>query len=150
MPKRYDNVTVTNLADGTRIEGHEAVEAHFEREQKLLDEHGSTLTFQLYRTNLAGSTRADVQGERLAELRITGGQISGTDTVAAVKQQILPALLGDRAGASHLTFVFGGRVMHDDALFYADHFMLLPSWVQVVLSEVPFPEVIAALKRLPA
>ena len=35
-------------------------------------------------------------------------------------------------------------------LSYADHFMLLPSWVQVVLSEVPFPEVIAALERLPA
>lgn len=40
--------------------------------------------------------------------------------------------------------------MHDDALFYADRFMRLPSWVQVLLSEVRFPEFIAALERLPA
>ena len=150
MPKRYDNVHITNLADGTTIEGHEAVEAHFKREQDLLERHGETITFQLYRANLAGSTRAEMQGERLAELRIAGGQISGTDTVTAVKQRTLPTLLGDRAVASYVTFVFGGRVMREDALFYADHFMLLPSWVQVVLSEVPFPEVIAALGRLPA
>jgi hypothetical protein len=149
MPKRYDNVRIISVVDGTTIEGHEAVEEHLEREQKLLEEHGSTITFQLYRANLAGSTRAEVQGKRLAELRIAGGQITGTDTVASVKQQILRELLGDHAAASHVTFVFGGRVMCDDALFYADHFMLLPSWVQVVLSEVPFPEVIAALTRLP-
>ncbi len=150
MPKRYDAVRITNLADGTTIEGHEAVEAHLEREEELLEQHGATITFQLYRANLAGSTRTEVQGERLAELRIEGGEISGTDTVAAVKQRILPTLLGDRAVAPHVTFVFGGRVMVDDALFYADHFMLLPSWVQVVLSEVPFPEVIATFRRLPA
>src|SRR5665647_490498 len=118
MPKRYDNVHITNLADGTTIEGHEAVEAHFKREQDLLERHGETITFQLYRANLAGSTRAEMQGERLAELRIAGGQISGTDTVTAVKQRTLPTLLGDRAVASYVTFVFGGRVMREDALFY--------------------------------
>jgi hypothetical protein len=150
MPKRYDNVRITNVVDGTTIEGHDAVKAHFDREQELVEQHGSTITFQLYRANLTASTRVEMQGERLAELRIAGGQVSGTDTVAAVKQRILPALLGDRAVASHVTFVFGGRVMGDDALFYADHFMLLPSWVQVVLSDVPFPDVIAAMARLPA
>ena len=150
MAKRYDNVRITNVVDGTTIEGHEAVAAHLEREQDLVDRHGSTLTFQLYRANLAAPTRAAMQGERLAELRITGGEITGSDTVAAVKQRILPTLLGAQAMATHVTFVFGGRVMHDDALFYADHFMLLPAWVQVLLSEVPFPEFIAALKRLPA
>jgi hypothetical protein len=150
MPKRYDNVRVTNLADGKTIEGHDAVAAHFKREQDLVEQHGSTLTFQLYRANAAGRTRAEMQGERLAELRIAGSEVSGTDTVASVKARILPTLLGDQARASHETFVFGGRVMHDDALFYADHFMLLPCWVQVLLSEVPFPEFIAALQRLPA
>lgn len=150
MPKRYDNVRITNVVDGTTIEGHDAVEAHFDNERKLVEQHGSTITFQLYRANPAASTRADLQGPRLAELRIAGGEVSGTDTVAAVKQRLLPTLLGEHATASHMTFVFGGRVMHDGALFYADHFMLLPSWVQVVLSEVPFAEVIAALQRLPA
>ncbi len=150
MPKRYDNVRITNIADGTTIEGHEAVEAHFEREQKLTEQHGSTITFQLYRANLAGNTRAEVQGERLAELRIESGQVSGADTVSAVKQRIVPTLIGDGPHAPHATFVFGGRVMQDDALFYADHFMLVPSWVQVVLSDVPFSEVIDMLKRMPA
>ena len=43
-----------------------------------------------------------------------------------------------------------GRVMHDDALFYADHFVLLPCWVQVIVSDVPFAEVMATFERLPA
>jgi hypothetical protein len=150
MAKRYDSVQIKNLADGTTIKGHEAVTAYFEREQDLLDKHGSTITFQLYRADLAGTTREEVQGVRLAELRIAGGHVSGTDDVAAVKRLILPTLIGDHAAASHVTFVFGGRVMADDRMFYADHFMLLPSWVQVVLSEVPFTEVTDALKRLPA
>lgn len=120
-----------------------------ERERKLLEENGMTITFQLYCANLAGSTRAEVQGPRLGELRIAGGEVSGTATVASVKQRILPTLLGGRAVTSHVTFVFAGRVMDDHALFYADHFMLLPSWVQVVLSDVPFPEVVAAILRLP-
>jgi hypothetical protein len=149
VAKRYDNVRITNAVDGSVIEGHDAVEAHFEREKKLVEKHGSSLTFQLYRANLAGTTRDDVQGPRLAEQRIEGGEVSGTDTVATVKQRILPKLLGEHASASHITFVFGGRVMRDEALFYADHFMLLPCWVQVLLSEVPFPDFIAAMQRLP-
>lgn len=109
-----------------------------------------TITFQLYRANLAGHTRAEVQGARLAELRIEGGEVSGDDTVAAVKQRILPALLGDHAPAERVTFLLGGRAMSDDRLFYGDHPMMLPAWVQVVLSDVPFDDVIAALRRLPA
>jgi len=101
------------------------------------------------RANLAASTRTDVQGPRLAELRIDGDEVSGTDTVAMVKERILPALLGDQRAAPYVTFVFDNRVMHDDALFYADHPMLLPSWVQVLLSEAPFADFIAALGRLP-
>jgi hypothetical protein len=53
------------------------------------------------------------------------------------------------AESGDVTFAFGGRVMADRMLFYADHPMLLPVWVQVVLSDVPFPEVMAALKRIP-
>ena len=150
MPTRYDNAWIIKLPDGTTIEGHEAVKAHFEREQELEEQHGLTITFQLYLPNLAGRTRAEVNGERLAELRIEGGEVSGTDTVAAVKERILPTLLGDRAVPPHITFVFDRRVMSDDALFYADHFMLLPSWVQVVVSDVPFADVIAAIERLPS
>ena len=109
-----------------------------------LDDH-----LQLYRANLTGTTRAEMQGARLAEHPIAGAEVSGTDTVAAVKQRVLPTLLGDRT-APHVTFVFGGRPMTDERLFYADHFMLLPSWVQVVLSDVPFAELIAAMQRVPA
>jgi len=142
------------LADGTTIEDPEAVRAYFEqidREQELVEQNGiDTITFQLYRANLAGATRAEVQGERLAELCIAGGEVSGDDTVAAVKERIIPKLLGDQAGASHVTFVFAGRAMADDRLFYVDHFMLLPVWVQVVLSDVPFADVIDAMRRLPA
>ena len=150
MAGRYDKVKITNAVDGTVIEGHEAVAAHFEREQRLLDEHGSTVTFQLFRANLAGETRAQVQGEQIAELRVEGGEIPDSATVADVKQRLLPALLGDRPTAPHVTFVFARRVMRDDALFFSHHFMLLPSWVQVMLSDVPFADVVGAMKRLPA
>jgi hypothetical protein len=151
MPEqRYDNVRIINAVDGNVIEGHEAVKAHFEREKKLAKEHGATITFQLYRSDFRGTTRAEIQGPRLAELRIDGKMVTGTDTVAAVKQRVLPTLLGKEAPAKHMTFAFGGRVMRDEALFYADHFMLLPCWVQVLLSDVPFSDVMAALQKAPA
>lgn len=46
---RYDNVRVINMADGTRITGHDAVAAHFEREQELLEAYGPNIIFQVHR-----------------------------------------------------------------------------------------------------
>ena len=44
--------------------------------------------------------------------------------------------------------MISGREMSDDALFYAAHFILLPCWIQVVSSDVPFTDVLATMKTL--
>jgi hypothetical protein len=152
-PERFDNVTITSVVDGTTIQGHEAVQAHFEKEQKLLDEHGSTITFQLYRPNLAATTAAELQGERVAEVKVDAAFVTGTDSVIAVKQKLSHVLGPSRpdlnlADPARVTFYFGGRPMRDQALFFADHFMLVPAWVQVVLHDCGFEELNAVVERL--
>ncbi|HEY4059069.1 MAG TPA: hypothetical protein VGM39_20780 [Kofleriaceae bacterium] len=147
---KYDKVRIVNAVDGSVIEGHEAVEAYFAKEQKLLDAHGATLNFQLYRANMSGKTRAEIQGPRLAEHKIAGARVSGTDTVAQVKALVLPILCAGQPPATYVAFVVSGREMRDDKLFYADHFLMLPTWIQVLSSEVPFSEFIDALMRAPA
>lgn len=147
MKKRYDNVEILDMADGTEITGHDAVQAHFDREQQMLDEHGMTITFQVYRIDLNATTLEDLQGEKLTEIGVDGGFVSGTDTVTEVRERVLATLREkphagrDPGGlpevkideADHVTLFFGGHPMRDDELFYADHFMMLPAWVQVCL-----------------
>ncbi len=122
-------------------------EAWTEKEQKMLDEHGSSLTFQVYRLDPQATTIAELQGEKLGELKVDSSFASKTDTVATVRDEVLalfeersrtgqdpaaPAPLGIEEG-DRVTLFFGGRPMQDDKRFYADHFMMLPVWVQVCL-----------------
>lgn len=161
--RQYDNVRIVK-PDGTTIEGHDAVKAHFEKERQLLDEHGSTITFQVYRANLKAKTLEELQGERLAEIKVDGGFVSGTDTVAEVKRK-LRSLIEGRSGPGHevgarpelsigeterISFSFDHKRMMDDKLFYADHFMLLPVWVQVLLHDCDHDELMAVARKLSA
>ena len=160
--QRYDNVTVTNLADGTTIKGHDAVKDHFRKEMDLLEVHGSSIIFQVYRINLEAKAIEELQGENLMEIKVDGEFVSGTDTVAAVKKKVRPliserARLVQEAGArpdliideaDRISFFFAGRPMQDDGLFYADHYMLLPVWVQVFVHRCEFEEVTALASRL--
>ncbi len=128
-------------------------EDYFENEEKLLDEHGDTLTFQLHRVDLEAKTIAALQGERLAEIRVAAGFASGTDTVATVKAKLLTRLADHGPAATiregeWVTLFFSGRPMQDDKLFYADHFMLLPVWVQVILHDAEIADVIARAQDL--
>lgn len=157
---QYDRVRVVNLVDGTTIEGHEAVRAHLDAEQKLIEDHGSSLIFQVYRVNLQAKAVDELQGPRLAEIKLEGGFVSGTDTVGAVKRK-LRSLIAERmrleadapAGlrlneADQMSLSFSGRRMEDDRKFYADHFMLLPAWVQVLLHACDDDELMALARRL--
>jgi hypothetical protein len=155
---RYDGVRIIKVADGTAIEGHDAVKAHFDEEQKLLDEHGMSIMFQVYRIDLGAKTLADLQGPRLAEFKVPGDFVFGTDTVAVVKKK-LRALIEEsprKMGGLHIgegeqmSFSFGGRRMLDDKLFYADHFMVLPVWVQVLLHACDHDELMAIAGKLHA
>src|SRR5271157_1309813 len=150
--QRYDNVTITNPADGTTIKGHDAVKDHLRKERDLLDEHGSSITFQVYRINLKARAIEELQGEKLAEIRVDGEFVSGTDTVAAVKKKVRP-LIAERARlrqesgarldlsideADRISFSFAGCQMQDDRLFYADHCMMLPVWVKREAGQVRY------------
>ena len=153
--QRYDNVEIKNVADGTIIKGHDAVKAYFEREREMSEAYGSSIFFQVYRINLQVDTIEELQGEKLAEIKVDGEFVSGNDTVAAVKRKVRPLLEekvqpwresesrpdfyiepGDR-----ITLFFNGHPMQDDKLFYADHFIMLPAWVQVLLHSCEFGEV---------
>lgn len=126
------------------------------------DEHGFSIIFQVYRINLQAKTLEDLQGEKLAEIKVDSGFVSGGDTVAAVKKKVRPLLegksgSGPEAGAQpgltieeaeRITLFFSGRPMRDEKLFYADHFLLLPAWVQVFLHGGDFEEVTALADKL--
>lgn len=152
---RYDNVQVTNLADGTTIKGHSAVKAYFEKEKELLDKHSSSIIFQAYRINLGAKTIEDLRGEKLTEIKVAGGFVSGTDTVVEVKKKMRLLLDGTSQSrqlnigeADRATLFFNGRLMRDNKMFYADHFIMLPAWVQVYLHECEFEEVAELERRL--
>lgn len=159
--RQYDNVRITK-PDGTTIAGHDAVKAYFDKEQQLLDEHGSPITFQVYRINLEAKTIQELQGERLAEIKVEGNFVSGTDTVAEVQRKLRSLIEGKsrsgrEAGArpelsigenERIFFSFNGRRMMDDKLFYADHFMLLPVWVQVLLHDCDHDELREVVRKL--
>lgn len=154
--QRYDNVQVVTMAHGTVIEGHDAVQAHFQREQEL-EAHGSNIIFQVYRINLQAGAVDELVGGQLAEITVPGDFVSGTETVAEVKARLRPLLENEKEGApadlaiaeaDRWTLFFSGRPLQEDKRFYADHFMLLPVWVQVHLHRCEFEEVMAIAQRL--
>lgn len=136
--KRFDNVKIVNVLDGTTIQGHDAVKAYYAKEDQLLREHGSSIIFMVYRINLEAESIGELNGNLLVELKVNEGFASGTDTVATAKAKLRSLLLETRpdiivGSDDRLTFSFGNREMRDEKLFFADHYMLLPAWVQVYI-----------------
>jgi hypothetical protein len=152
--KKYENVRIVKMADGTTIEGHGAVKEYIEKEEDIYREHGATINFQVYRVNLQATTIKDFQGQRLDEIKLPESFVSGDDTVAAVKDKLRQLLIDNSstqlspANGEHFSFSFNGRSMKDDRLFYADHFMMLPSWIQVVIHRCEFDELIDLMSKL--
>jgi hypothetical protein len=158
--KRYDNVRVTNVVDGSTITGHDAVAEYFDNEQKLHEEYGSSIIFQVYQLNLQASTMKELQGEQLLEVKTDSEFVTGSDTVAKVKEMVR-SLLRERVqnnegprvdlhieDADRITLYLGGRPMRDETLFYADNYIMLPVWVQVLLHGCEFEEVQQRIRSL--
>lgn len=160
--RRYDNVRIVSAVDGTTIQGHDAVKAHFAQEKELYEAYGSSIIFQVYRLNLQANTLEELQGQRLAEIKVNGEFVSGDDTVAAVKAKVRSQLerqvrLQREEGtpsdvaieeSDQITLFFSGHPMQDDTAFYADNFIMLPAWVQVLLHRCEFEEVAQLVDRL--
>ncbi len=160
--QRYDNVRIVSAVDGTTIQGHDAVKAHFAQEKELYEAYGSSITFQVYRLNLQATTLEELQSPKLAEIKVDGEFVSGTDTVAAVKLKVRSLLesqvkLRQEETTStdvtieesdRITFYFSDHPMQDDTAFYADNFIMLPAWVQVLLHRCEFEEIAQLIDRL--
>jgi len=152
--RRYDNVQVVSIADGTTIKGHEAVKAHVEKEQKMYEMHGSFIYFQVYRVNLQATTVEELLDEKILELKVDNKFVTGDDTVATVKEKIrslLETKLPEQRNKEtqrniaieeidHITFFFLGRPMQDETAFYADNFISLPAWIKVLIHRCEFEE----------
>ncbi|MDX2285022.1 MAG: hypothetical protein NW241_12725 [Bacteroidia bacterium] len=151
--KRFDHVRIMNAADGTVIEGREAVEQYLRKEAELRQAHGSSVIFQVYRVNMEANALDHVQGERLAEIKVNAAHITGDDTTAQVIGKIRP-LIAEALGPAQLRhsdrilLYFNYRPMEEDLLFYADHFMMLPAWVVVLLHSATNAEVVQKIQHL--
>ena len=152
--QRYDNVQIINIVDGTIIEGHDAVKMQFERERKMLAEHGASIIFQVYRLDLQADTLKEFQGKKLAEIKVDGNFVSEVDTVVAVKDKVrsllkekaLVALTVERA--DHLTFYLNGHPMKDNTAFYTENPIMLPVWIQVLLHHCESEEAVQLINKL--
>jgi hypothetical protein len=152
--RRYDNVQIVNVVDGTIIEGHDAVKMQFEREQKMLAEHGVSIIFQVYRLDLQADTLEELLGNKLAEIRVDGNFVSEVDTVAVVKDKVR-SLLKEKAPdtltveeADLLTLYFNGRPLQDDKEFYADNYIMLPAWIQIYLHHCDSEKAVQLINKL--
>lgn len=160
--RRYDNVQIINIVDGTKIEGHDAVKMQFEREQQLFAEHGASIIFQVYRLDLQANTLKELLGKKLAEIKVDGNFVSESDTVAMVKDKIRSLLKGkapiqitDKAPvtltvgeADRLTLYFNGHPLQDDIEFYADNYIMLPAWIQILLHHCESEEAVQLINKL--
>lgn len=160
--QRYDTVQIVSAVDGSVIKGYDAVKAHFEQEQQLFEEHGSSIMFQVFRMDLNADTIQKLQGEMLAEIKVGGDFVSGKETVSEIRAKVRH-LLEKEAGLARergtrsdleleqgdeITLVFNGRPMRDDKLFYADHYVLLPAWVQVFVHDCEFEKLAELVAKL--
>jgi len=157
--RHYDNVEIKNAVTGTVIKGHDAVKAYFEQEQKLVEEHGASLIFQIYRINLNANTIEEFHGQKVGEVKADGKFVSGSDTVAVVKEKLIDLLKkasnGEDAQSKliiydndRITLSFGRRMMRDNTLFYAENFVMLPAWVQVLVHRCEFEEFLQHLSMV--
>lgn len=160
--QRYDNVQITNAADGTTIQGHNAVKSYFENEQKLHEVDGSSIMFQIYRINMQAKALDELHSKILTEIKVTGDFVSGDDTVLVVKEKVRSLLkketeLQDKKpsqfdatinASDQITFYFNDHPMQDESLFYADNFIMLPAWVQVLLHPGGFKGVVQLMLKL--
>ena len=88
-------------------------------------------SFQIFRLNFSADNLDDFQGEKVDEFTVKGSYASGNDDVSKIKTKLREKL--SLNSQENLTLYFNGRCMKEKGLFYADHFIILPAWVQVLI-----------------
>ena len=160
--QQFDNVQISNIVEDTVIEGHDAVKMQLEREQQMLAEHGASIIFQVYRLYLQAYTLEKLQGTMLAEIKVDSDFVSEADTVATVKDKVR-SLLNEESlirttgqvpdsltidEADRITLYFDGHPMQDDTTFYADNYIMLPAWIQILLHHCDSEEAVQLINKL--
>jgi hypothetical protein len=119
-----------------------------------LAEHGASIIFQVYRLDLQADTLEKLQGKKLAEIKVDNDFVSEVDTVAVVKDKVR-SLLKEKAPvtltveeADLLTLYFNGHPLQDDAEFFADNYIMLPAWIQILVHHCESEEAIQLINRL--
>jgi len=120
-----------------------------EQEQNLEQNYGTGLIFQFHRINLDAKEADELEGKMLFEVKVEGDDMPGNDPVSQVKKQLLGKMPpGTLKEGEQLTWRFGRVVMEDKSLFFSDHFMSLPAWIQVYIHTGSFGDVQEVAKKL--
>ena len=115
------------------------------------------LYFQIYRMDMEADNLKDFQGPRLLEIKLAPHHITGEEKVATTKEKLREILIWQSKKPENdfrleednqITFFFNYCPMRDDRLFYVDHMMLLPVWVQVLLHKCGTLELLQKLNSL--
>eukprot|EP00455_Lapot_gusevi_P045415 TRINITY_DN5805_c0_g2_i3.p2 TRINITY_DN5805_c0_g2~~TRINITY_DN5805_c0_g2_i3.p2 ORF type:complete len:113 (+),score=29.55 TRINITY_DN5805_c0_g2_i3:100-438(+) len=104
------------------------------------------LTFQVFHLSLEAQTLAEFQGPMLHE--ITDIRVTGQDTVNDVRNKLLEAHPEIGRENHTVTLFFCGRPMQTDRLFFAEHFVALPAWFQVLVHTGDVDSVVARVRAL--
>eukprot|EP01006_Ploeotia_vitrea_P017660 TRINITY_DN48887_c0_g1_i1.p1 TRINITY_DN48887_c0_g1~~TRINITY_DN48887_c0_g1_i1.p1 ORF type:complete len:160 (+),score=11.70 TRINITY_DN48887_c0_g1_i1:124-603(+) len=150
--KRSDDgdFAVYNIATGELLTG-EAAQQWLEKERLLQEEHGDSLIFHVYRANLTADNRKDLQGPRLLELKVAGGEVSGDETVQQVTDKLRESISAELevTDDDNILLFLDSKPMRPESLFYADHPLALPCWIQVLLYRCSLEEYAEICSKLP-
>ena len=144
-------ITVTNMSTGEVLSGKQAIERWLDIEKDLEDKYGPNVIFTVFRMNMNAQNVNDFQGPKLAEIKVGQKHMSGKDTVSDVKRLLTPIIGGSginfKQGEQFKLFL-NGRVMNDNGLFFSDHFLCLPCWIQVAIYDCTWEQYLEKCKKL--
>jgi hypothetical protein len=110
----------------------------FEKEKKLSEDYGRNLIFSVYQITNHEEEKSKMIVENSSNIIILSGDlVSGKDSVKDVCE-----MLRKRISSNGITLhddhkikiLLDDEVMHDEDLFYASHCILLPCWLDVLIT----------------
>ena len=77
------------------------------------------------------------QGKNILEINASSDIAGGSDTVKSVIDKLRPVIGGSPdmqiTEKDNMTLFVSGRIMQENLLFFADHYICLPCWIQVLV-----------------
>jgi hypothetical protein len=113
-----------------------SVNQWLDQEKQLEQKHGSNIIFEIRRMTVDLETEDVHLGPKIGTVLLAGdgGGLTGTHTVQNVMDKVRKMIEAQELlifKDDHIVFMLNGKVMHPETLFFADHYLLLPCWIQV-------------------